>query len=482
MKIHTAKEKATQGSSSDLQDSRNRGGYNDRYKKNNSDSKAYNKENIFSSRKKELDPYLLVEKFDKLLKKGQWEEAIDLPNKYTNTSQSTVLWNKIIKSYSYSGDKNRAMKAFNDMKKRSFLPNHQTFTALLVAFSRSTSPLAVSEAKELYDKIPRYLESHSIVHINTMLLVYATNNLTLAMEGLYQQMPKTGPTAPDLITYTTILKYHKRRLEDSVNSMIKKPYPKNESTYPKAHSKPHFDPKDFYVKDTRSQKINSSNNHHEKSSKILDNELLLESQAEANEAAKNLQTKPQDIMITMLNVWDDFREDLYCRYKEHSKSSNNYLQENETPLLSFDSIIVNCLLEAGNKLSLIRNTHKLTRSVIKAVESIYVPVHNTNPITSLPNFNPFASKSDKKSIVDSIPSPLTSIVLSKFEKNNTQLEFFNNSNLSLFLKLCKHNHEFMRADRIWEYAIDLQNNSDFRINLYNYSLYFYCIHAKLSSI
>ncbi|OLY81919.1 Pentatricopeptide repeat-containing protein [Smittium mucronatum] len=441
-------------------------------------SQKNNDEGIFSKKKKELDPYLLVEKFDRLLKRGEFKEAIDLPNKYSNSSQSSVLWNKIIKIHSISGDKNKAMKAFHDMKKRSFVPNEQTFTALLVAFSRSNSNLAVQEAKEIYDKIPKYLEKQTVFHTNALMLVYAKNNLTMAMEELYQSMPKTGPDAPDLITYSTILRYHKHKLDDDVRYRLAQFGFDNNSN---SSSKFKSDHLIYNVEDKKHLLINRKKSIDKNRNSVRDPKDR-NNQLDPNDEGSN----PEDIFITMLNVWDDFREDMYNRYKEHTEMEEMEITkmdalQTETPPLCFDATMANCMLEAGNKLSLLPKTHKLTRMAIKVVESAYVFVKIQTPGALSPDFNPYASKSDRKNIIDSIPTPLTKIMLNKPEKNGVYLDVFDSNTLGLFLRLCKHNHEFMRAGRIWNYADALKEKGEFEFTLNNYSAYFSVLYSKLIS-
>ncbi|PVZ97891.1 hypothetical protein BB558_006149 [Smittium angustum] len=297
------------------------------YTKINTFNKNISDPDPITIKKKAIDPYILVEKFVKLVNNNKFNEAVQLTNLYSNSSQSVVLWNMIIKEYGLTGNKNKALKAYSDMKKRSFQPNEQTFTALLVGFSRSRSPLAVSEAKEIFDKIPKYIQKPSIIHINTMMLVYASHGLTLSLEEMYQSLPKSGPNAPDVVTYTTILKYHKRKLDDSVKSKLATKY------------------------------------KHPKNNKIMFRDPDLDDKSQI----ENIHDKPEEIVITIMNIWDDYVEDAINRQKEYYNDGTK-----ETPLLWLDSTIVNTFLGAGASLFRLPRMNKLLRSIIKKVEIVYM--------------------------------------------------------------------------------------------------------------
>ncbi|KAJ1984886.1 hypothetical protein H4R33_004227 [Dimargaris cristalligena] len=147
------------------------------------------------------DAYLLSAKVTKFIKLNKLDDAIALTMNSPGRLQSPVVWNLLIFACSEKGALNRALKLYNQIKKRGLRPDSHTYTALLRCCAQSHSPRAVAEA----DKVYEYLQTNqtpSLIHSNAMLRVYARHGRTDEMIEFYRTMPPSGNQAPDEVTYT----------------------------------------------------------------------------------------------------------------------------------------------------------------------------------------------------------------------------------------------------------------------------------------
>ncbi|KAF9406873.1 hypothetical protein BGZ94_002919 [Podila epigama] len=159
------------------------------------------------------DPYLLSEKVVKFSKNGKLDEAITLVRESPNSRQNEVVWNHLIQESSKLGKTSQSFQLLNDMKKRNFEPNERTFTILLNGLAlNSSSPNNVSRALELYRLMEESEDiSPTITHTNALLKVCSRKPDYDALSNVYSNMPKNGPNAPDIITYTTLVSTFARK-------------------------------------------------------------------------------------------------------------------------------------------------------------------------------------------------------------------------------------------------------------------------------
>ncbi|KAF9300010.1 hypothetical protein BGZ74_008404 [Mortierella antarctica] len=153
------------------------------------------------------DPYLLSEKVVKFAKNGKLDEAITLVMESPKSRQSEVVWNHLIQESSKLGKTSQSWQLLNDMKKRSFEPSERTYTILLNALAiNSSSPNSVSRAMELYRQMQESEDiPPTLVHTNALLKVCSRKPDLNALQKVYSDMPKSGPNAPDVVTFSTLI-------------------------------------------------------------------------------------------------------------------------------------------------------------------------------------------------------------------------------------------------------------------------------------
>ncbi|KAG0344896.1 hypothetical protein BG004_004107 [Podila humilis] len=153
------------------------------------------------------DPYLLSEKVIKFANTGKLRDAITLVMESPNSRQNEVVWNNLIQESSKLGKTAQSWQLLNDMKKRGFEPSERTYTILLNALAiNSSSPKSVSRAKELYRQMQESEDTPpTLVHTNALLKVCGHKPDYVALMHVFSDMPKTGPNAPNVVTYNTVI-------------------------------------------------------------------------------------------------------------------------------------------------------------------------------------------------------------------------------------------------------------------------------------
>ncbi|KAG0291847.1 hypothetical protein BGZ98_002848 [Dissophora globulifera] len=149
------------------------------------------------------DPYLLSEKVIKFSNNGKLDDAITLVMESPVSRQSEVVWNHLIQESSKLGKTNQAWQLLSDMKKRGFEPNSRTYTILLNALAiNSSSPNSVQRAKALYQEMQENEDtSPTVVHTNALLKVCARKENYKTLQQIYNDMPKSGSNAPDVVSF-----------------------------------------------------------------------------------------------------------------------------------------------------------------------------------------------------------------------------------------------------------------------------------------
>ncbi|PVV01971.1 hypothetical protein BB560_003598, partial [Smittium megazygosporum] len=428
-------------------------------------SEETNLEQLGIKQVKYTDPYILSEMFEKYVKRNQPFEALHLVNLYSNSSQSTVLWNQIIGLHASIGNKNKAYKAFVDMRKRSFKPNAQTFTHLLNAYSKSVSPTAATEAREIYNNIGKYLPKPSIIHTNVLLRVYATHGNTSSMEELYQSMPKTGPNVPDLITYTTLIRYHCELLRVSVDK-----YKVSESS--------------SFDKNAKADSLKDKNSRESSTdlkipSSIKDNLQSTNSGTIKKYKGRSLSRienskidSPTDIFLTIRYLWDDYCDDLIRRSRKYQIESGLKVDE-KTPELSIDTEIVFLMLRAGMDIFRIPKNYKLGRKALKSVLKLYIPYSQVNN----KEIHSTSIKTGKNQYI--VEKPILHYVTRPHMKNGVSFPAFDDYILNMILALGSRVREEYACTKIWNYAEEQVGNG-FNFSLQNFTTYFKILGSKLN--
>lgn len=155
-----------------------------------------------------MDPLQLADQVLKRLRKSDFDAAMRLvvaSQKYA--IKNIVSWNHCIDWLMAQGEVKKALKLFNDMKKRGQMPDAHTYTLLLRGLSQNPKPWMAREATKLYGSIfaPNVNVPVSTIHTNAVINVCARAGDMDALWSVTSRLPEKGAGSPDKITYTTIL-------------------------------------------------------------------------------------------------------------------------------------------------------------------------------------------------------------------------------------------------------------------------------------
>ncbi|KAI2636368.1 hypothetical protein GGS26DRAFT_548811 [Hypomontagnella submonticulosa] len=163
------------------------------------------------------DPLHIADYVRKTLAKGNFEEAAMVTRNASKDMKVTVSWNHLIDHQLQHDRLHAAIKLYNEMKKRSQLPNAQTFTIIFRGCATSSHPkLAVSEAVRIYDAmLSKDRIPPNTIHMNAVLQVCAKAE---DLDSLFSiaNTANDGLRAPNSLTYTTIL--------NALRSKVNKPH------------------------------------------------------------------------------------------------------------------------------------------------------------------------------------------------------------------------------------------------------------------
>ncbi|KAI9167356.1 Pentatricopeptide repeat-containing protein 2 [Paramyrothecium foliicola] len=153
-----------------------------------------------------MDPFKVAQHVRGTLKLGRFDEALLLTQKVSKDMQAVVSWNALLLYLGENDKLDRAIKVYNDMKKRSQLPDVYTYTVLFKACMASSHPKrAVAEATRLYNILLRDTRLQpNTLHLNAVLNVCAKAHDLDAMFMMADSINETSRKA-DQWTYTIIL-------------------------------------------------------------------------------------------------------------------------------------------------------------------------------------------------------------------------------------------------------------------------------------
>ncbi|KJK76664.1 hypothetical protein H634G_07705 [Metarhizium anisopliae BRIP 53293] len=152
------------------------------------------------------DPWKIAQHVGQTLAKDRFDEALLLTQRASKDRQVVVAWNHLIDYQLERQHLKKAIKLFNEMKKRGQLPNVQTFTVIFRGCARSQHPkAAVAEAVKHYNILmaDKRIQPNSI-HLNAVLNVCARAG-DLDSMFLIADTVNDSTRAPTAYTYTTIL-------------------------------------------------------------------------------------------------------------------------------------------------------------------------------------------------------------------------------------------------------------------------------------
>lgn len=155
------------------------------------------------------DPLRLANAVADHLRVPNFEAAIALVRaSETFNIANIVSWNHCMDWLMSQGEVNKAIKVYNEMKKRGHRPDAYTYTIMLRGLSRNVNkPQAVKEAVKIYNSIfaPNSAVKASIIHTNAIINVCARGGDMESLWAVVAKLPESGNGSPDGRTYTIIL-------------------------------------------------------------------------------------------------------------------------------------------------------------------------------------------------------------------------------------------------------------------------------------
>ncbi|KAH6965549.1 hypothetical protein EDB82DRAFT_303626 [Fusarium venenatum] len=152
------------------------------------------------------DPWKFSQYVKQALEKGKFEEAYCVVKMGSRTLSLVVPWTMLMDYMLQQQQLTKAIRIFNDMKKRAQFPNAQTYTTLFRGLARSQHPkLAVAEAVKQYNNLLKdsRLEPNT-THLNAVLNVC---NRAGDLDSMFSIVDTINDTtrAATAYTYATII-------------------------------------------------------------------------------------------------------------------------------------------------------------------------------------------------------------------------------------------------------------------------------------
>ncbi|KAI8647888.1 hypothetical protein BD408DRAFT_3223 [Parasitella parasitica] len=151
------------------------------------------------------DIYVASEKVTKILEIGTVDDAADYIRALPIYLQSPVVWNQLIGHCAKYGRANYAEHFFSQMRKRGLKPNEHTFSHMLVAYFKSTSPRSIQFAEAWLRKMKDFNFDPAPIHINNLMRVYNQSGRPEKTIDLLKQISTSGKILPDAVTYSIAL-------------------------------------------------------------------------------------------------------------------------------------------------------------------------------------------------------------------------------------------------------------------------------------
>ncbi|KFA52760.1 hypothetical protein S40293_01027 [Stachybotrys chartarum IBT 40293] len=166
------------------------------------------------------DPWQVKERVEKLLAKDRYDDALILSQTASKSMKVVVSWNALIAYKMAKQDMKRAIKLFNEMKKRAQMPNVHTYTIIFNGFAKSQHPkLAVAEALKHYNLFlnDSRLQPNT-THVNAVLNVCGRAG-DLESMFLVANSLNESTRAPTAWTYSTILHALRQYAREELKSL-----------------------------------------------------------------------------------------------------------------------------------------------------------------------------------------------------------------------------------------------------------------------
>ncbi|MCJ1477003.1 hypothetical protein MMC13_005674 [Lambiella insularis] len=170
------------------------------------------------------DPLKLADNTLSLLRQDDHGKALEIVRFASSRTPCTVSWNHIIDYNMSKGKVTQAIKTYNEMKKRAQHPDAYTYTILLRGLaSNAHYPQSLSRALLIYNSM--YADNSpvrpSVIHTNAVLKVCSRARDLDALFQIAAKLPTRGKSAPDNMTFTTIINAIRNVALDSDGNMTK---------------------------------------------------------------------------------------------------------------------------------------------------------------------------------------------------------------------------------------------------------------------
>ncbi|KAI5460011.1 hypothetical protein BGZ63DRAFT_359273 [Mariannaea sp. PMI_226] len=152
------------------------------------------------------DPWKIGQYVQDALAKDRYDEALLLTQRASSRHSVVVSWNHLIGYLLEKQQLRKAVKLYNEMKKRAQMPNMQTYTIMFRGLAKSQHPkLAVAEAIKHYQILLKdsRLEPNS-THLNAVINVCGKAGDLDSMFTIVDTINESTRAA-DAYTYTTII-------------------------------------------------------------------------------------------------------------------------------------------------------------------------------------------------------------------------------------------------------------------------------------
>ncbi|GKZ31741.1 hypothetical protein AbraIFM66950_000506 [Aspergillus brasiliensis] len=157
------------------------------------------------------DPWALAERVRRCLADGQLALGVALVyNAHRRRMRCVAAFNRLLEFCLREKEPELAFRAWNDMKKRGLKPNSRSYTIMLNGLCQDFDIKGFKPVK-MASKIYMSLYSENspvephIIHANAMLKLCWWHRDMEVLWEVAGALPESGPLAPDLLTYTTLL-------------------------------------------------------------------------------------------------------------------------------------------------------------------------------------------------------------------------------------------------------------------------------------
>lgn len=154
------------------------------------------------------DPLKLADHVRHVLRGNDLDKALALCRMASKQMQCIVSWNHCIDWLMTRKDIDKAMKLYNEMKKRGQFPDSYSYVIILRGLANPPVHSAtVGKALSVYHSLasPNSRVVQSIIHTNAALKVCSRAHDMDSLWGIASRIPERGPGAADNFTFTTIL-------------------------------------------------------------------------------------------------------------------------------------------------------------------------------------------------------------------------------------------------------------------------------------